>query len=73
MQTKPKQILFNLFGEYIMHQVLDGWKGGINIGGQNSANVTCAYGATFVAFCKKEMYHLLARIEKETVSTVQQH
>ena len=58
--------LFNLYGEYIMRKALDGWDGGISIGGQKISNLRYADDTTAIAPTESELAELLRRIDVES-------
>lgn len=56
-------ILFNIYGEHIMRQTLDGWEGGIRIGGEKISNLRYADDTTLFASSENEMAELLHKLE----------
>ncbi len=58
--------LFNLYAEYIMRQVLDGWSGGISIGGWQLNNLRYADDTTLLATSLAELSTLLQRVKCES-------
>ncbi|KAJ2946814.1 hypothetical protein O0L34_g16138 [Tuta absoluta] len=58
--------LFNLYGEHIMRKALDGWDGGIAVGGHKITNLRYADDMTIVASSEIEMASLLKKIEMES-------
>ncbi|PZC74827.1 hypothetical protein B5X24_HaOG207140 [Helicoverpa armigera] len=56
-------ILFNIYGEYILRKALEGWEGGVNIGGVRVANLRYADDTTLLAESAGEMEELLRRVE----------
>jgi hypothetical protein len=58
--------LFNIYGEYIMRRALDGWKGGVSIGGKKLSNLRYADDTTLIANNHEEMAELIRRVETES-------
>lgn len=58
--------LFNLYGEHIMRKALDGWDGGVAVGGRRVNNLRYADDTTVVASSEEEMAALLNKIEVES-------
>lgn len=61
-------LLYNIYGEYIMRRALDGWDGGIKIGGQKISNLRYADDTTLLASTETEMAELLNRLETVSLS-----
>jgi hypothetical protein len=59
-------ILFNIYGEYIMRRALDGWDGGVKVGGRIISNLRYADDTTIIAKSEQEMVLILQRIEHES-------
>ena len=57
-------LLFNIYGEYIMRKSLDGWKGGVRIGGETISNLRFADDTTSCAKTEEEMKEFLERVDK---------
>lgn len=56
--------LLNLYGEYIMRKALDGWNGGVTVGGTKIMNLRYADDTTILAASETEMAAILERIER---------
>ena len=56
-------ILHNIYGEYIMRKALEGWEGGMKIGGMKVSNLRYADDTTLFASTESEMVDLLDRLE----------
>lgn len=55
--------LFNIYSEYVMRQALEGWRGGVSIGGRNISNLRYADDTTLIAASEEEMVELIKRVE----------
>lgn len=60
-------LLFNIYGEYIVRKALDGWEGGIVIGGKTINNLRYADDTTLIAKEEQEMSELIERVEQESL------
>ena len=58
--------LFNMYAEYIMRKVLDGWHGGISIGGWQLNNLRYADDTTLLATSLQELSVLVSRVKRES-------
>lgn len=58
--------LFNIYGEFLMRRALDGWNGGVTIGGKKLSNLRYADDTTLIARNTEEMAELLRRVEIES-------
>ncbi|CAG9125439.1 unnamed protein product [Plutella xylostella] len=58
--------LFNIYGEHIVRAALEGWEGGLSIGGRKINNLRYADDTTLVATSEEEMAVLFDRIEGES-------
>lgn len=56
-------LLFNIYGEYIIRKALDGWEGGIRIGGREINNLRYADDTTLITKDEQEMAELIERVE----------
>lgn len=56
-------LLFNIYSEFIMRQVLEDWHGGVNIGGTKLSNLRFADDTTLIAGSQEEILELLKRLE----------
>lgn len=61
-------LLFNIYGEYIIRKAVDGWEGGIIIGGKKINNLRYADDTTLIAKDNQEMSELIKRVEEESLS-----
>lgn len=59
-------ILFNIYGKYIMRRALDGWEGGISIGGRKISNLRYADDTTLFASSEQELAQLFTRVAEES-------
>ena len=57
-------ILFNIYGEYVMRKVLEGWDGGITVGGVGISDLRYADDTTLLTSSKEEIVRLLNKLEK---------
>ena len=57
-------LLFNIYGEYIMRTALEGWEGGISVGGNKISNLRYADDTTLFASSERELAALFNRIER---------
>ena len=57
-------ILFNIYGEYVMRKVLEGWDGGISVGGVGIFDLRYADDTTRPASSEEEIVRLLNKLEK---------
>jgi hypothetical protein len=55
--------LFNIYGECIMRKALEGWEGGISIGGEKITNLRFADDTTLIASSVEELNQLMQRVE----------
>ena len=60
--------LFNLYAEHIMRHVLDGWNGGISVGGWQLHNLRYADDTTLLATSQEELGILLKKVKNESES-----
>ena len=60
--------LFNLYAEHIMRHVLDGWTGGISVGGWQLHNLRYADDTTLLATSLDELGILLKKVKNESES-----
>ena len=58
--------LFNLYGEYIIRKSLDGWSGGVKVGGQTISNLRYADDTTLLARSEAELAEAFHRMEIES-------
>ncbi|PZC84096.1 hypothetical protein B5X24_HaOG205818 [Helicoverpa armigera] len=58
--------LFNIYGEHIVRAALEGWEGGLSVGGRKINNLRYADDTTLVASSEEEMAVLFDRIESES-------
>ena len=58
--------LFNMYAEHIMRQVLDGWDGGLSIGGWKLSNLRYADDTNLIAASFDELQCLIAKVEVES-------
>ncbi|VEN42201.1 unnamed protein product [Callosobruchus maculatus] len=66
-------MLFNIYSEFVMRQVLDNWNGGITTGGSKISNLRFADDTTLIAASQEELVALLNVLEQQkTFSTEQQ-
>lgn len=56
-------ILFNIYGEYIMRKALEGWEGGVTVGGMRVSNLRYADDTTLITATEAEMVELIQRLE----------
>lgn len=59
-------ILFNIYGEYIMRGVMDGWRGGIAVGGVKISNLRYADDTVLLASTQDELLEILHELEMES-------
>jgi hypothetical protein len=59
-------LLFNIYGEYIMRKVLDGWEGGLRVGGKSISNLRYADDTTLITTSLDDMRILMNRVEQES-------
>lgn len=57
-------LLFNVYGEYIIRKALDGWEGGVVIGGRRMDNLRYADDTTLIAKDEQEMSSLIQRVAR---------
>ncbi|VEN52761.1 unnamed protein product [Callosobruchus maculatus] len=57
-------MLFNIYYEFVMRQVLDNWNGGVTIGGSKISNVRFADDTTLIAASQEEPVALLNILEQ---------
>jgi hypothetical protein len=58
--------LFNLYAEFIMRRAMDGWSGGLSIGGRKVSNLRYADDTTLITTSMTEMAELLNRVKEES-------
>ncbi|VEN34867.1 unnamed protein product [Callosobruchus maculatus] len=63
-------MLFNIYSEFVMRQVLDNWNGGIPIGGSKINNLRFADDTTLIATSQKELVALLNILEQHSADFV---
>lgn len=56
-------LLFNIYGEWIMRKALEGWNGGITLGGRKISNLRYADDTTIIASSEEELTELFQKIE----------
>lgn len=56
-------LLYNIYSEYIMRQVLEDWDGGVIIGGKKFSNLRFADDTLLVAKSEEELFALLDRLK----------
>lgn len=56
-------ILLNIYGEYIIRHTLEGWDGGVKVGGVFISNLRYADDTTLFASTEAEMAELLERLK----------
>ena len=55
--------LFNIYAEYIMRKALDGFAGGVSIGGRQLTNLRYADDTTLIARTAAELQHLIDKVK----------
>ncbi|KAK9871609.1 hypothetical protein WA026_012988 [Henosepilachna vigintioctopunctata] len=55
-------ILFNTYTEHIMRRVMEGWTGGISVGGRRINNLRYADDTVIIAASKEEMQEIMTRL-----------
>ncbi|KMQ89503.1 endonuclease-reverse transcriptase [Lasius niger] len=60
-------LLYNIYSEYIMRQVLEDWNGGVTIGGEKISNLRYADDTLLVARSKEELLALLDRLNNTSL------
>ncbi|VEN36192.1 unnamed protein product [Callosobruchus maculatus] len=58
-------MLFNIYSEFVMRQVLDNWNGGITIIGSKISNLRFADDTTLIAASQEELVALLNILEQQ--------
>ncbi|VEN47320.1 unnamed protein product [Callosobruchus maculatus] len=61
-------MLFNIYSEFVMRQVLDNWNGGITVGGSKISNLRFADDTTLIAASQEELVALLNVLEQHSVA-----
>ncbi|VEN57296.1 unnamed protein product [Callosobruchus maculatus] len=61
-------MLFNIYSEFVMRQVLDNWNGGITIGGSKISNLRFADDTTLIAASQEELVALLSVLEQHSAA-----
>ncbi|VEN35957.1 unnamed protein product [Callosobruchus maculatus] len=61
-------MLFNIYSEFVMRQVLDNWNGGITIGGSKISNLRFAHNTTLIAASQEELVALLNILEHHSAA-----
>ncbi|VEN59457.1 unnamed protein product, partial [Callosobruchus maculatus] len=61
-------MLFNIYSEFVMRQVLDNWNGGIAIGGSKISNLRFADDTTLIAASEEELVALLNILVQHSVA-----
>lgn len=61
-------MLFNIYSEFVMRQVLDGWDGGVTIGGTKISNLRFADDTTLIAASQGELLNLLNILEQHSAA-----
>ena len=57
-------LLFNIYAENIMRDVLDKWEGGVGIGGRVITNLRYADDTTLIAGTKEDLTEIMERVRK---------
>ena len=57
-------ILFNIYGEYIMRKVLQGWRGGVTIGGKRINNLRYADDTLMLARSEEELTEIMRKLDR---------
>ena len=57
-------LLFNIYAENIMRDVLDKWEGGVSIGGRVITNLRYADDTTLIAGTKEDLTEIMERVRK---------
>lgn len=57
-------LLFNIYTEYIMRKVLEGWEGGITIGGRKISNLRYADDTLILAATEEELRAIMEKLER---------
>ncbi|VEN59756.1 unnamed protein product [Callosobruchus maculatus] len=61
-------MLFNIYSEFVMRQVLDNWNGGVAIGGSKISNSRFADDTTLIAASQEELVALLNVLEQHSAA-----
>ncbi|VEN63176.1 unnamed protein product [Callosobruchus maculatus] len=61
-------MLFNIYSEFVMRQVLDNWNGGVTIGGSKISNLRFADDTTLIAASQEELVALLNILEQHSAA-----
>lgn len=57
-------LLYNIYSELIMRHTLEGWKGGVKIGGRRFSNMRFADDTLLIANTSNELLELVGRLEE---------
>ncbi|VEN35960.1 unnamed protein product [Callosobruchus maculatus] len=61
-------VLFNIYSEFVMRQVLDNWNGDITIGGSKISNLRFADDTTLIAASQEQLVALLNILEQHSAA-----
>ncbi|VEN43850.1 unnamed protein product [Callosobruchus maculatus] len=61
-------MLFNIYSEFVLRQVLDNWNGGITIGGSKISNLRFADDTTLIVASQEELVALLNILEQHSAA-----
>lgn len=59
-------LLFNVYTEYIIREILEGWKGGIAVGGRKINNLRYADDTLIIAKDEHELINIMQRLDEHS-------